>query len=156
MRAAVAAVLLVCASARADVSVDAVRRPPAPHTPFGPACDRALAAAQASLDGRANDVHFETRERHVVGDYQWSDMCGVWGDYSIDFATDLRPAHGWRWSTRYLPGRTAAHRTGVMRAHGVRATFFLEGDDPSDLGDWFVEAFRPAVEVCLATRPAPR
>jgi len=163
MRAATAASTLVVAlalvaatAARADVSLDARRRPPTPHTPLGPACDRALADAQATLDWRADDVHFQTRERHVVGDYQWSDMCGVWGNYSLELAPDLRPAQPWRWSERVDRANGRAHRRGVLRARGVRATFILDADDPSDLGDWFVEAFRPAVEACLATASAPR
>ena len=134
-----------------DVSLDVAR----PHTPLGPACDRALAAAQATLDARADYVHFHTRERRVVGEYRWSDMCGVWGDYSVELAPDLRPPHPWRWS-EHADSYTSVHRRGVLRAHGLRATFLLDADDPSDLGDWFVEAFRPAVERCLPTAPAPR
>lgn len=165
MRAAAAAFALVAAfafvaafalSARADVSLDARRRPPSPHTPLGPACDRALADAQAALDWRAGYVHFHTRERHVAGDYEWSDMCGVWGNYSLELAPDRRPPRPWRWSERVDRDKGEAHRRGVLRAHGMRATFILDADDPSDLGDWFVDAFRPAVEACLATASAPR
>ncbi len=135
-----------------DVSIAVAR----PHTPLGPACDRALAAAQATLDWRANDVHFHARERRVVGEYQWSDMCGVWGNYAIELAPDFRAAQPWRWSERVDRDNGRAHRRGVLRAHGVRATFILDADDASNLGDWFVEAFRPAVERCLATASAPR
>ena len=153
MRALAAAFVLVAASvAGADVSVDVTR----PRTPLGPACDRALAAAQATLEWRARDVHFHTRERRVVGDYEWSDMCGVWGNYSLELAPDHRPAQPWHWSERVDRANGRAHRRGVLRGRGVRATFILDADDPSDLGDWFVDAFRPAIEACLATASPPR
>ena len=153
MRLALPIALLACTVARADISVDARRAVARPHTPFGPACDAALARAQTRFFERAPDIHFHVRERNVVGEYHWSDMCGVFGDYSIALAPDHRDAQPWSWQTRHRVGVT---RRGVKRAGGVRATFLLEADDEDDLGDWFVAAFRPAVEVCLATASQPR
>jgi len=159
MRLALPIALLACGVARADVSVDARAR--GPHTPFGPACDAALAAAQARFTERSSDVHFRVTEQRVVGEYRWSDMCGVWGNYSLVLAPDHRPPHEWSWDTKRWDaadesGDHAAHRRGVKRGGTLRAVFALDADDESDLGDWFVEAFQPAVDVCLASAARPR
>ena len=152
MRIALVASLLVAATgARADVSLDA--RAAGPHTPFGAACDAALAAAQARFAERSRDVHFHVREQRLVGEYQWSDMCGVWGNYSLVLAPDYRDEHGWSWRTTLRDDADAhsAHRRGVKRSGTMRAVFTLDADEESDLGDWFVDAFQPAVDACLAT-----
>ena len=151
MRAAAACVLFAATVARADLSLDATRAAPTPHTPFGPACDRALAAAQAQLTWRASNIDFHVRERHVIGAYRWSDMCGVWGNYSLELAPDLRAPQAWRWRERREAGDGSIHRRGSMRRGGIRATFILDADDISTVGDWFVDAFQPAVDVCLAS-----
>jgi hypothetical protein len=156
MRLAVPIALLACAVARADVSLDA--RAAGPHTPYGAACDAALAAAQARFTERSSDVHFRVREQRIVGEYEWSDMCGVWGNYSLVIAPDHRPAHGWSWRTalRDNADEHSAHRRGNKRGGSLRAEFILDADEESDLGDWFVEAFQPAVDVCLASAARPR
>jgi hypothetical protein len=155
MRLALPLLLLVSAVAQADVSLDA--RAAGPHTPLGPACDAALAAAQARFTERASDVNFHVREQHVVGEYRWSDMCGVWGDYSIELAPDTRPPHAaWRWSEDRDDDHYSIHRRGTRRANGWRARFLLDGDNGSDPGSWFVEAFEPAVDACLASAARPR
>lgn len=144
-----AAVVAIAASARADTSLDARAMP---RTPFGPACDAALAAAQAKFRDGWRDIDFHVRGQGIVGAFRWSDMCGVFGDYTLELARDLRPPARWRWSERR--DESGVHRRGVVRAGGLRATFILEADDPSDLGDAFVDAFRPAVDVCVATSAA--
>lgn len=136
----------------ADVSIDA--RAVGPHTPLGPACDAAIAAAQASFS-QYRSAEFHVRERHVVGEYQWSDMCGVWGNYSVELAPDPRPALAWQWHESRDENQESIHKRGVRRANGWRARFVLDGDNGSDPGDFFVASFQPAVDACLASA-APR
>jgi hypothetical protein len=155
MRLVLPLVLLACVSARADVSLDA--RAAGPHTPLGPACDAALAAAQARFSERSSEARFHVREQRVVGEYRWSDMCGVWGDYSIELAPDTRPPlAAWRWSERRDDPESSVHKRGVRRANGWRARFILDGDNGSDPGSYFVEAFQPAVDACLASAARSR
>ncbi|HEX9101010.1 MAG TPA: hypothetical protein VF997_02345 [Polyangia bacterium] len=159
MRAALAAfalaaatfALLAAARARADVSLDAARAAPTPtpHTPLGAGCDAALAAAQRKFSDGFRDVDFHVRERRVVGEYRWSDMCGVWGEYSVELAPDHRAAHGWRWVERRAADPPRVHRRGTRRAAALRATFVLDGDSEPSIGDYFVECFQPAVDACL-------
>jgi hypothetical protein len=141
---AIAFVLFVAATpAHADVSVDG-----RPRSPLGPACDAALAVAQARFRDGHPAIDFHVRERRIVGEYHWSDMCGVWGDYTVELAPDHRAPLEWQWSTSGEPD--SFHRRGTRRDHGWRARFMLDGGDgyPADA---FVDAFRPAVEICLAS-----
>jgi hypothetical protein len=156
MRLALPIALLACAVAHADVSLDA--RAVGPHTPLGPACDAALAAAQVRFSELSGEAHFQVREQRVVGEYRWSDMCGVWGDYSVELAPDRRAApDAWQWSeTRRDEPDYSIHRRGVRRANGWRARFILDGDNGSAPGDSFVQAFQPAVDTCLASAALPR
>jgi hypothetical protein len=155
MRLALPCLLLFSSVAQADVSLDA--RAAGPHTPLGRACDAALAQAQARFSERSSDVNFHVREQHVVGEYRWSDRCGVWGDYSIELAPDTRPPlAAWRWSEDRDDDSYSIHRRGLRRANGWRARFILDGDNGSDPGNWFVEAFQPAVDACLASAALPR
>ncbi|MCU1278145.1 MAG: hypothetical protein JWM53_1691 [bacterium] len=153
MRALAASLVLVAATlARADVSLDAARSSYAPHTPLGPRCDAALAAAQASFrDGSGIDFH--VRQWRVLGEYSWSDMCGVWGNYSVELVPDERPAHGWRWiSGKHDDGEYhPVHHRGMRRGRGWRATLLVDGDSDGGPADYFVEVFRPAVDICLGS-----
>lgn len=144
---AIALCLLLAAPARADVSIAAARA--TPHTPLGPACDAALAAAQAKFHDALPTVDFHVRERRVVGEYHWSDMCGVWGDYTVELAPDRRAPTAWQWSA--VSASDNFHRRGTRRAHGWRARFIIDGDSDGYPGDAFVAAFQPAIDVCLAT-----
>jgi hypothetical protein len=151
MRIAIA-VLLVAGAARADVAVGALR---APHTPLGAACDAALARAQEEF-ARGSGMSFHVREHTVVGEYSWSDMCGVWGEYTVTLAPDARSAQVWSWRETRRPENAnddqapLVERDGRRRAHGWRASFRLRGDDlVSGPGAYFVEVFQPAVEICL-------
>lgn len=115
---------------------------PAVHSPLGAACDAALTRAQREF---ASDIDFYVRQRTVVGEYEWSDMCGVWGTYRVTLAPDLRADHLWR-------GRgTPTSALWERRAHGWRARLDLRGDDLAhdDIARRFVDAFRAAVDVCL-------
>ena len=153
MRAVLAVAILGLAAAptRADVSVAARR--PTPLTPLGPACDAALAAAQNRFAG--SEIDFHVRQRRVVGAYHWSDMCGVWGDYAVELAPDLRAPLPWQWSTR--PGEyDSFHRRGTRRQNRWRARIVIDGDSDDYLGASFVAAFEPAIEVCLASASARR
>jgi hypothetical protein len=152
MRLVLLIALVAGGAARADVSLDA----PAPHTPLGPACDRALAAAQASFAARNRDIHFDVRQQQIVSEYRWSDMCGVWGDYSLVLAPDRREPQAWHWIERTRSENERVHRHYVKRAAGWRAQFTLEADSEEDAGDWFVEAFQPAVDICLASAARSR
>ena len=138
--------------ARADVSLDARRSAYAPHTPLGPRCDAALADAQARFaDGSGIDFH--VRQWRVLGEYSWSDMCGVWGNYSVELVPDEQPAHGWRWSSATLNDDGEyhpVHHRGTRRGRGWRATLLVDGDSDGGPADYFVELFRPALDVCLA------
>jgi hypothetical protein len=151
MRLVLPLVLLAGVSARADVSLDARAAGPRPHTPLGPACDAAIAAAQARFSERSGDIRFHVRERRVVGKYEWSDMCGVWGRYSLELAPDNGPPTWWRWSEWREKDETAIHKRGILRGYSMHARFILDGDTGSSPGDWFVESFKPAAEACLAT-----
>lgn len=144
--------LLVAGVARADVAVGALR---APHTPLGAACDAALARAQQEF-ARGTDVAFHVRQRTVVARYSWSDMCGVWGEYTVTLTPDARPRSPWSWRETRHPQRDdddeapLVERDGRRRAHGWRASFRLRGDDLVDgPGDLFVASFRPALDACL-------
>ena len=153
MRLVLPIALLAAAVAHANVSVDA--RALAPHTPLGPACDSAIAAAQARFSDYRTAT-FHVRERRVVGEYQWSDMCGVWGNYSLELAPDPRPSSGWLWHEAREENVDTIHKRGTLRANGWRARFILDGDNGSDPGDHFVESFQPAAEICLASAVRPR
>jgi hypothetical protein len=127
-----------------DIAVGGLR---APHTPLGAACDAALADAQREFEQSSNQVRFHVREHTVVGEYSWSDMCGVWGEYSVTLAPDHRAAHEWQ-----AHGNQSSS-VWTRRARGWRAELRLRGDD---VATWpatsFVDAFRAAVDVCLAAR----
>ncbi len=148
---------LAAATAAADTSIPA---PASPHTPLGPRCDAAIAAAQQKFSGGLpGAVKFHVRERRVMGRYQWSDMCGVWGDYIVELAPDLRPASPWRWKKRRTAREDVAseERIGTRRARGFRATIRVEGDSV----DWaaskeFIDAFRPALDACLDNAPGAK
>lgn len=145
MRALALVSLLATTLARADTSVDV-----APRSPLGPACDAALAAAQDRFAGSERAIDFHVRERRVDGEYHWSDMCGVWGDYTIELAADLRAPIAWQWSRR-RGSNDSFHRRGTRRSNGWRARLIVDGDSDDSLGQSFVAAFRPALDVCLAT-----
>jgi hypothetical protein len=154
VRAFAALLILVAgALARADVSFDAPRASAMPRTPLGPRCDAALAAAQQQFrDGSGIDFH--VHQWRVLGEYSWSDMCGVWGNYSVELVPDDRPARGWRW--RHTGGRSLVdgedhpiHDSGVRIGRGWRGTIVVDADSDGGPADAFVEAFRPAVEICL-------
>jgi hypothetical protein len=149
--------LLVAATlARADVSLDAPRGSSVrPRTPLGPRCDAALAAAQQQFES-GSGIAFHVRQWSVVGEYSWSDMCGVWGDYKVELVPDERPARGWRWSGVGPPAEGAeyhpVHHRGSRIGCGWRGTLVVDADSEGSPGDAFVEAFRPALEVCLSSR----
>jgi hypothetical protein len=148
MRAAIASLLIATAAAlaRGDAAVGALQ---APHTPLGRRCDLAIAAAQEQFLAGPPAVHFHVRERTTVGKYSWSDMCGVWGDYIVELQPDARPAYLWRWRTTHPRIEIAEVRVeGSRRAHGWRAHFLTRGDS-LETGHRFIEAFRPAMDVCL-------
>ena len=151
MRALFASLVLVAAAlALGDVSIDARRSTPAPHSPLGPRCDAALAAAQARFaDGSGIDFH--VRQWRVLGEYSWSDMCGVWGNYAVELVPDDGPAHRWRWHDRGrdADGDRPVHHQGTRRARGWRATLTIDGDSDGGPADYFVETFRPAIDACL-------
>jgi hypothetical protein len=149
----VSVVVLVATLARGDVSVDARRSTLTPHTPLGRRCDEALAAAQARFQQGTPSVAFHTRQQQVVGEYSWSDMCGVWGNYSVVLAPDLRPSQPWRWTTYKRRSDDSFHQRGTRRSGRWRAAFVVDSDSPGYPGDAFVAEFRPAVEVCLASAP---
>ena len=145
MRALLLLSLVAATSARGDTSLDG-----APRSPLGPACDAALEAAQNHFAGSERAIRFHVRERTVSGEYHWSDMCGVFGDYSIELAPDLRAPTRWQWSTRHGEN-DSFHRLGTRRANGWRARLVVDGDSDDYLVESFVAAFRPALDVCLAT-----
>ncbi|MGZ3407017.1 MAG: hypothetical protein ACXVAN_11275 [Polyangia bacterium] len=157
MRIAVGMLPLVAATlARADVSLDARRALYLPRTPLGARCDAALAAAQQQFrDGSGIDFH--VRQWRVFGEYSWSDMCGVWGNYSVELVPDERPARGWRWrgidapkdGEEYHP----VHHRGTRIGRGWRGTIVVDADSDGGPADYFVEAFRPALDVCLGATP---
>jgi hypothetical protein len=146
MRALALVLFVAAAPAHADISVDG-----RPRSPLGPACDAALAAAQERFRDGQPAIDFHVRERRIVGEYHWSDMCGVWGDYTIELAPDHRAPLGWQWISRTSGEPDSFHRRGTRRLNGWRARFIIDGDSDGYPGDAFVDAFRPAVEICLAS-----
>lgn len=154
MRALALLLVAAAASAQADVSVDAPRAHATPQSPLGPACDAALAAAQARFSERASAVDFHVRQRRVVGEYHWSDMCGVWGDFTVELAPDHRAPLAWQWRAARSDEPDRFHRRGTRRANGWRARFVIDADSEGFPGDAFVEAFEPAIEACLASATA--
>ena len=159
MRRSILLVTLAAAAARGDASIPAPP-PPAPatpHTPIGSRCDAALAEAQLKFLGTmSDDVKFHVRERRVTGTYSWSDMCGVWGNYTVELAPDLRPARGWQ--SRTTPVRAEdeeqpARRVLTRRARGYRATIRVEGDKIDFSARYFIDSFLPALDACLRAAP---
>lgn len=127
--------------AHADVAVPL-------RTPLGPQCDDALHLAQQQFNDLSAPAQFHVRQRTVDGGISWSDMCGVWGEYSFELAPDRRAPHPWRWKSE-RHGETVS-QTGSRLAGGWRARFRLQGDDLGGYGARFVAAFRPALDVCLS------
>jgi hypothetical protein len=76
-------------------------------------------------------------------------MCGVWGDYSVELAPDPGAPTPWLWRSRRSADDESVHRRGTRRAHGWRARFVIDGDSGGYPGDWFIESFQPALDVCL-------
>ena len=160
MRPAILLVTLAAAAvARGDASIPAPPPPPpaTPHTPLGPRCDAALAAAQLKFLGiMSDDVKFHVRERRVTGTYYWSDMCGVWGNYTVELTPDLRPPQGWKARTRRVRAEDEeqpARRVLTRRARGYRATIRVEGDNLDSAARHFIDSFLPALDACLRAAP---
>ncbi len=149
--------VLVCFTlARGDVAVSTPTQ--MPRTPLGPRCDAALALAQQEFTHQADGIHFRVKERIVSGVYSWSDMCGVWGHYTVELRPKASVAKPWRWKTRKVGSGEGDDETVVGEAEGTRldrgwqARILMKGD-PSTGASWpsnaFVEAFRPALDTCL-------
>lgn len=156
--------LLIAPLARADIAVTpgaaATKKaaPAAPRSPLGPRCDRALLAAQVKFADDTGATHWNTRERRYDHTYRWSDMCGVYGEYSIELAPDRRPDSAWHWRHHepHDEGDPQALRIrAVRRANGWRATLLIERNLEFTSDDAFINAFQPALDTCLEVAASP-
>ena len=149
-------VLLCGTVAHGDVAVSTPAR--MPHTPLGPQCDAALALAQQDFTHQADGIHFRVKERVVSGVYRWSDMCGVWGEYTVELRPRSGPDRSWKWKTWKVAHGEGDDETvvgeaeGSRQARGWQARILMKGDPDTGVS-WpsnaFVDAFRPALDACL-------